>query len=51
MTPLHWTTAVIKETHPGKGGIVHVVTLTTTKRVFKRPIAKICPLPRVNGEL
>jgi len=50
-TPLHWPTAVIKETHPGKDGIVCVVTLRTPKGVFKRPSTKICPLPRANGEL
>jgi len=50
-TSLHWPTAVIKETHPGKDGIVRVVTLRTPKGVFKRPITKICPLPRVNSEL
>jgi len=51
MTPLHWPTAVIKETHPEKDGIVRVVTLRTPKEVFKHPITKICPLPHVNGEL
>ena len=48
--PLHWPTAVIKETYPGKDGIVRVVTLTTPKGIFKRPITKMCPLPRVNDE-
>jgi len=50
-TPLHWPTAVTKETHPGNDGIVRVDTLRTPKGVFKRPITKICPLPRVNSEL
>jgi len=50
-TPLHWPRAVIKETHPGKDGVVRVVTLRTPKGVFKCPITKICPLPRVNSEL
>jgi hypothetical protein len=51
MTPLHWPTAVITETHSGKDGIVHVVTLRTPTGIFKRPITKICPLPHVNSEL
>jgi len=49
-TPLHWPTAVIKETHPRKDGIVHVVTLRTPKGIFKRPVTKTCPLPCVNDE-
>jgi hypothetical protein len=36
-TPLHWPTAVVTETHPGKDGIVRVVTLRTPKGIFKRP--------------
>jgi len=50
-TPLHWPTAVGTDIHPGKDGIVRVVTIRTPKGVFKRPIIKICPLPRVNIEL
>ena len=45
-TPLHWPTAVIIDVHPGKDGIVRVVTLRTPRGTFKRPITKICPLPR-----
>jgi len=49
-TPLHWPTAVIKETHPGKNGIVGVVTVRTPKGDFEHPIVKIFSLPRVNSE-
>jgi len=49
--PLHWPTAIITDIHPGKNGIVRVVTISNTKIVFKRPIIKIFPLPRVNSEL
>jgi hypothetical protein len=35
-TPLHWPTAVITDTHPGKDGIVRVVTLGAPKGTFKR---------------
>ena len=45
-TPLHWPTAVIAETHPGKDNIVRVVTLRTPKGTFKRPVTKIYPFPR-----
>jgi hypothetical protein len=34
-TPLQWPTGVILETHPGPDGNVRVVTLKTTKGVFK----------------
>jgi len=50
MTPLHWPTAVIKKTHPGKDGIIRLVTLKTPNGTFKRPITKICPY-RANSEL
>jgi hypothetical protein len=46
-TPLQWPTGVILATQPGSDGNVHVVTIRTPKGVFKRPITKICPLPRV----
>ena len=49
--PLHWPTAVIIDIHPGKDGIVRVVTIRTPKGLFKRPIIKICPLTCVNSEL
>ena len=39
-----WPTAVIHDTHPGNDGIVWVVTIRTSKGVFKRPITKLCPL-------
>ena len=49
--PLHWPRAVITDIYPGKDGIFRVVTIRTPKREFKRPIIKICPLPRVNSEV
>ena len=51
MTPLQGPTGVILDTHRGKDGIVRVVTLRSPKGTFKRPITKICPLPRENSEL
>jgi len=50
-TPLEWPTAIIIETHPGKYGVVRVVTLKISKGTLKRPITKICPLPRVTDKL
>jgi len=36
--PLHWPTAVITDIHPGKDGIVRMVTIRTPKGVFKVPL-------------
>jgi len=49
-TTIHWPIAVIKETHPGKDGIVRIVTVRIPKGDFERPIVKICLLPRVIRE-
>jgi hypothetical protein len=46
---LHWPMA-ITNVHPGNDGTIRVVTLKSSKGAFKRPIAKICPLPPVNVE-
>jgi len=50
-SPLHWPTAVVTDVYPGADNHVRVVTIKTPKGTFKRPISKICPLPRVNEEL
>jgi hypothetical protein len=47
-TPLQWPIAVITATHPRKDNSVRVVTVKTSKGVFKRPITKIYPLPCVS---
>ena len=49
-TPLYWPTAVIKETHLRKDGIIRVVTIRTQGR-FQTSHKKIRPLPRENSEL
>jgi len=49
--PLHWLTAVITDVHPGIDSKTQVVTVKTPKGTFKRPIAKICPLPHIKNEL
>ncbi|EZA59659.1 hypothetical protein X777_16730 [Ooceraea biroi] len=43
--PAKWPLARIIETHPGKDGLVRVVTIRTAVSTFKRPIHKLCPLP------
>jgi hypothetical protein len=49
-TPLQWPTVAILDTHQSSDDNIRVVTIKTHKRVFKRPITKICPLPRVNAQ-
>lgn len=46
ISPNNWPLARITQVHPGKDGIVRVVTLQTKGRVkLKRPVTKICALP------
>jgi hypothetical protein len=49
-TPLQWPIAVVTYVHPGDDGIVRVVTLHTAHGLFKRPITKICIIPRVTSD-
>ncbi|GFT40927.1 DUF5641 domain-containing protein, partial [Trichonephila clavipes] len=42
--PATWPLGKVTETHPGKDGVVRVVTLRTVKGRFKRPIHKLCKL-------
>lgn len=41
-----WPMARIVDLHPGKDSFVRVVTLKTENNTFKRPITKICLLPK-----
>jgi hypothetical protein len=43
--PMRWPMARIHDLHPGKDGVVRVVTLQTAKGFVTRPVAKICILP------
>jgi hypothetical protein len=46
LPPLVLKKAVISNLHAGKDGLNRVVTLRTANGTFKRPIAKICLLPK-----
>lgn len=43
--PLTWPTGIVEETHPGADGLVRVVTVRTSRGLFRRPTTKICPFP------
>ena len=38
---------MISDMHAGRDGLTRVVTLRTAKGTFKRPVTKICLLPKV----
>ncbi len=42
--PTKWPLARVLETHPGKDGLVRVVTLKTSQGVYKRPVSKLAIL-------
>ncbi|XP_031338175.1 uncharacterized protein LOC116167075 [Photinus pyralis] len=43
-----WVLARIIDVHPGQDGVVRVVTVRTATSTFKRPIVKLCLLPRTD---
>jgi hypothetical protein len=50
LLPLVWKKAVISDirVHAGKDGLIRVVTLRTGNGTLKRPVSKICLLPKVD---
>jgi len=49
--PLNWTLGRIVDVHPGSDNIVRVVSVKTTRGIFKRSTTKICPLPFEENEV
>lgn len=45
LPPGKWLLGRIIDKHPGRDGLTRVVTLKYKNGTFRRPIAKICPLP------
>ncbi|XP_044583019.1 uncharacterized protein LOC123264040 [Cotesia glomerata] len=45
LPPLQWVLGRITAVHPGKDGIVRVVTLRTKTGTYDRCVKKLCPLP------
>lgn len=48
--PSKWPLARIKKVHPGKDGLVRVVTLKTSNGEYTRPITKLAILPATSGD-
>lgn len=42
--PAKWALGRIMQLHPGKDNLARVATVKTSTNIFKRPIAKLCPL-------
>lgn len=45
LPPLCWKLARVEEVYPGDDDIVRVVSVRTSKGIYKRPITKLCVLP------
>ena len=44
-SPMLWHMCRVMEIHPGRDGIVRVVTVKTANGTYKRCVKKLCPLP------
>lgn len=49
--PLCWPLARVIEVHPGKDGVVRVVSVKTANGIYKRPVCRLCPLPSTCSQL
>lgn len=45
-SPLNWRVGRVTDLFPGTDGIVRVVNVRTVQGVLKRPLVKLCPLPK-----
>ncbi|GFS89344.1 transposable element Tcb2 transposase [Trichonephila clavipes] len=43
--PMEWTLGRIEGIHPGSDGLVRVIRIRTSRGVFTRTAASVCPLP------
>ena len=44
LVPGKWPLARVLQTHPGKDGLVRVVTIKTSNGIYKRPVIKVAVL-------
>ncbi|KYN02767.1 hypothetical protein ALC62_06408 [Cyphomyrmex costatus] len=45
LPPLKWKLGRVVEIHPGRDGLVRVVSVRVANGIIKRPIVKVCKLP------
>ena len=45
LPPGQWLMGRVVDVHPGKDGLVRVVTVKTANSIFERPIVKLLVLP------
>jgi hypothetical protein len=48
--PFKWPLGLIVDVHPGKDGIVRVISVKMGDKVFKRPVTKVSLLPFENSQ-
>jgi hypothetical protein len=48
--PFKWPLGLIVDVHPGKDGIVRVISVKMGDKVFKRPVTKVLLLPFENSQ-
>ncbi|KAL7296066.1 hypothetical protein TKK_0010620 [Trichogramma kaykai] len=48
--PRKWALARITQVHPGKDGLIRVVSVKTATSVFKRPVTKLSILPPADDD-
>ena len=41
LPPLKWALGRVIETHPGRDGLIRVVTVKTATGIYKRPVVKL----------
>ncbi|XP_015431641.1 PREDICTED: uncharacterized protein LOC107187946 [Dufourea novaeangliae] len=51
LPPLRWCLGRITQLHPGKDGVVRVVSIKTIDGEYKRPLTKLCILPIEDNNL
>lgn len=50
LPPIQWKLGRIVELHPGRDGVVRIVSVKCGESVLKRPCVKICPLPQEEAQ-
>lgn len=51
LPPLQWSLGRVTALHSGQDNVIRVVTLKTSNGLFKRAVAKLCPLPIATDDI